>query len=298
MCTARICFIPRAAESIFQRPVLVSTNGTLIDDAVINKLASHNVEVQVSLDSPYPEKHNALRGAGVYEKAVENVKKLVNAGVYTILSMVYTRDNLQEFEDYMTLGLELGVHEVRFIPLRLIGGGVRFIEAAPDQYLTFLHLHDILERRPVFKRLLGRDFFSIALTMCRYSAQRINCGLGYKTVFIDADGKVFPCPNHVSSRFMCGNLQENDLVEIVRESPAMNQVRRMFHVEKYTRCRSCAFRMWCAGDCRGEVMALTNDPAAPSPHCTELRKLYKEMLWLIADGITLFDKDADINTFI
>ena len=283
----RLMYAIRKAESVFQRPVLLSTNGTLLNRDIIRKLSRRSVEIQVSLDSPFPERHNAIRGEGVYEKAVSNVRNLVKAGVYTILSMVYTRDNLDEFEDYLTLGMELGVNEVRFIPLRLIGGGLKYTDRVPDQYLAFQHLVCVLEKRPEFKKLLGRDFFSIAMSMCRYSSRRINCGLGYKTVFIDADGKIYPCPNHVSPGNICGSLEHNSLAGIVMESDVMHRFRETFRVTNYPRCQSCAFRAWCAGDCQGEVMALGRRAGAPSPHCFELQKLYREMLWLIADGFRL-----------
>ena len=41
---------------------------------------------------------------------------------------------------------------------------------------------------------------------------------------------------------------------------------------------------WCAGDCRGEVVASCGDWRQPSPHCDELREVYRWILWLLASG--------------
>ena len=64
----------------------------------------------------------------------------------------------------------------------------------------------------------------------------------------------------------------------------MEATRKRYHVANYTRCSRCTFRHWCAGDCRGEVLSVTDDPLAPSPHCKELRNMMIEMIWAIADG--------------
>ena len=77
-----------------------------------------------------------------------------------------------------------------------------------------------------------------------------------------------------------------DIFILKSDAPSKEEMtrRERYQVSRYRRCRSCAFRHWCAGDCRGEVLALTGDPTAPSPHCEELQEVYTEMLWLISGG--------------
>ena len=272
------------AGALFTSPACVSTNGTLLTPQAVETLAERRVDVQVSLDSPCAARHDAERGPGVFDKAVEGVRRLVEAGAYTILSMVYTRENYTEFEPYLDMALELGVNEARFIPMRMIGLGVDYRDLAPDQTRTFRHLMEILDRRPELGPLLRRDFFSILVTVCRYTASRTCCGIARRVIFIDADGKVYPCPNHTQADHVCGDLHEQHLADIFRNSPVLRAFREQYQVSRYTRCRTCPFRHWCAGDCRGEVLALTGDPLAPSPHCGELRETILEILWLIADG--------------
>lgn len=103
-------------------------------------------------------------------------------------------------------------------------------------------------------------------------------------VIADAIVSGYPCPNHVQPRHCCGDLRTGSLEQAILSSEAMQGMRARYQVQRYTACRTCAFRYWCAGDCRGEVLATTGDPAAPSPHCEELQRLFPRMLWLIADG--------------
>ena len=276
--------LDRGGQLFSPRP-LVSTNGTLLTDETVAQLASRRLELQVSLDSHLPQRHDAIRGPGVYHEALAGVRRVVRAGVHVILSMVYGRDSVQDFEPYLELALELGAREARFIPMRRLGRGSDVAsERGPDQAEAFAQLLQVLQRRPELRPLLLRDYFSITSTIMRFSAPRSGCGVGRRVILIDADGTVYPCPNHAAPEHACGNLQHSSLPALLHDSPVMQAMRRRYHVDRYTRCRRCPFRHWCAGDCRGEVLAITGDPADPSPHCEQLRLIYQQMLWLIADG--------------
>lgn len=271
------------AEQLFRTPTLVSTNGTALTASMVERLAARRVEVQVSIDSARGGVHDASRGAGVHAKAVEGARRLVRAGVPTILSMVYTRATQGELEAYLDLTLEVGAQEARFIPLRAIGGGRAQASSLPDQAAALETLLGILERRPEVRRLLGRDYFSIAKIACERSLRRSSCGIGRRVVFVDADGLVYPCPNHTGPEHCAGDVRREGLAAILA-GPVFEQVRARYQVSSYPRCRACAFRRWCAGDCRGEVLALTGDPEGPSPHCEELQKMFTRLMWIAADG--------------
>ena len=273
------------AGPLFARAPMISTNGTLLDDELVKELAARRVEVQVSLDSHRLDAHDAGRGDGVYATAMEGIARLVAAGVHTIVSMVLQRSNTEDMEGYLRLAMDLGVNEARFIPLRNAGAaGDHDPGAAPDRYAAFENLLDILARRPEFSRLLVRDFFSISMIQCRYTTSRVSCGIARRVIFIDADGEVYPCPNHVTPGFALGNVAADSLQHVLRDCALANELRDRYRVDHYTRCRDCPFSHWCAGDCRGEVLAVSGDPAAPSPHCKEQRAMYTRMLWHIADG--------------
>ncbi|MBI5544429.1 MAG: radical SAM protein [Deltaproteobacteria bacterium] len=273
------------AERIFRPATLLSTNGTLLeDDAVLATLAGHRVEVQVSIDGPTAEEHDAVRGAGVFAQATSAVRRLAAAGVRTIVSMVYTRRSAVRFEPLLDLARSLGAHEARFIPLRRIGAGLACAEDAPDQVAALEGLLEVLARRPELRPLLGRDWFSIQAAICRFSGARSGCGVASKVAFVDADGTVYPCPNHCAPALACGSLERSSLEEILRRSPTMQRLREDCRVERYPACRGCAFRHWCAGECRGEALAVTGDPFAPSPHCASLKEVFRRLLWLVADG--------------
>ncbi len=276
-----------------QRPVL-STNGTLITPELAGELAERGVEVQVSLDHHQPAAHDRVRGAGSYPAALEGLRALREVGAYTILCRVYARGDESQLEPYLDLAASLGVDEVRFIPLRGVGMGALDPGRLPDQLAAMRALVALLRRRPELAGLLARDWFSIAATLLGRGRGRTSCGIGRRVVLVDADGRVYPCPNHTDPEHAAGSLLEQDLSRILVGSPVFQRLRQRYHSARYTRCRSCPFRGWCAGDCRGEVLALTGDPTAPSPHCTQLRAVYTELLWLTATGRLPFGERATL----
>jgi sulfatase maturation enzyme AslB (radical SAM superfamily) len=69
-CRDDIFQILEAASDSFKGRVLVITNGTLIDDEKAKALADINVVVQVSLEGPDEESNDAIRGKGVFKKAL------------------------------------------------------------------------------------------------------------------------------------------------------------------------------------------------------------------------------------
>jgi sulfatase maturation enzyme AslB (radical SAM superfamily) len=101
----------------------VSTNGTLLPEALLRGLADAGLKVQVSLDGATAATNDAIRGAETFEKATATVGRLVGSGVPTTLGMVCCRENLAEVPDYFWLARHLGAEQVRFIPLKKLGNG-------------------------------------------------------------------------------------------------------------------------------------------------------------------------------
>lgn len=272
------------ARRDFSRAVTLSTNGTCVTPETAALLADHAVEVQVSLDSPDPAENDALRGRGAFAAATRAVRLLAHAGVRTLVSMVYTARTYRRLEPLLELCRALGAEEARFMPLRGLGRARGLLEQVPDQAVVLEHLLDVMGRRPELASRLGRGYFASLVRGCSRSSRRAGCGIGTDTLLVDADGTVYPCPNHCAPGFRVGSVAEQPLARIYRDSPELARLCAEYRVERYDDCRSCAFRRWCAGDCRGEVRARGGSASGRAPHCAELQRVYRRILWLLADG--------------
>lgn len=71
--------------------------------------------VNVSLDSPLEEEHDAMRGReGVFSEAMQAVRNALQAGLLVDIYVVIRRENLCHLERFHDLARVLGVHELTF----------------------------------------------------------------------------------------------------------------------------------------------------------------------------------------
>src|ERR671937_126109 len=73
-------------------PVTVLTNGTLIDDALADRLARisgsarYSLEIRVSLDAPTADENDAIRGRGSFASALGAIRRLAARGLPPIVT--------------------------------------------------------------------------------------------------------------------------------------------------------------------------------------------------------------------
>jgi molybdenum cofactor biosynthesis enzyme MoaA len=87
-------------------PATVLTNGTLLLERVVESLAAsreksiYSLELRVSIDAPDAATNDRIRGAGAFDRAMDGVRRLVNAGFLPIVTMAQTWDDTQTMTVY------------------------------------------------------------------------------------------------------------------------------------------------------------------------------------------------------
>ncbi len=178
--------------------LMLATNGSLMDEAVIEACLAHNVLVALGIDGPR-EQNNRLRvyadGQGTYDQIVKTLRELHERGVRTAVSASLTPYTLETLPTLTELLMELGVYKfgINFLKGRAV------MELMPEQcardtYLTreveavigrYRATGDTsyeyqVERK--WQAMVNRDFFPIDCTC--YGNQLV----------IRADGGVSNCP--------------------------------------------------------------------------------------------------------
>ncbi len=276
----------RFARKMRMNP-LISTNGTLIDDAFAKEAKRIGLEIQVSLDGPDAEMNDPLRGAGTFEKIRKGVAILNKHDVHTILSMVCCRSNFDSLKDFLDLAIEWGVAEARFIPLKQMGGAKSEAMEMVSHYEIVTKAYQLLKAYPAYRDLLGRDCLSILANTCRYSARRDSCGTGLQTFLLDADGALYPCLNLNQPAYVFGNIRDKslDFAKIWKKHESLGNIRTCTSVHNTERpCSNCLVKYWCLGGCRGETVVNTGDLKAQSIHCDDLKKTILEIFWILAEN--------------
>ena len=206
----------------------INTTGVLLDKGRVAELkAAGLTQCGVSIDHPDPARHDELRGLpGAYDKAVEAIRNLREAGILCQILTYTPRESIPEgVERIIALGRELGVFAVYlFFPM-----AVGRWDGAFERVLTD-------GERAAVRALQDLTFVHAELAT-RHS---VCCACRKGVLYVTPEGDVTPCP---FVPFVLGNAREHSLDAIWR-----------------SHCRS--LRLKCRGECpmneRGTREALRN----------------------------------------
>ena len=239
----------------------ILTNGTVIDRRVAERLSFYHPSfVQVSLDG-CREMHDAIRGAGNFDRAVEGLNNLRAHGITTMVSFTAQRENLGELKKLSRFCSEIGVDKLWFD--RVV------IPAEEDERGLTLDLTEYDRLLRDAARLSRRDRVSCdrALQFLYAKDKQIyRCEAGRRLLVILADGSVMPCRR---IPLIAANLKENTLLEIYRDSQVFRDIRDTVLPGQ---CAGCEYAESCHGGAKCIAYAKTNRYDIADPDCPLLRQ--------------------------
>jgi len=239
----------------------VSTNGTLLDDALVDELLRvAPVYLQVSLDGACADTNDAIRGRGTFARILAGIELLSERGYPDFsLNLVVTRLNVAEIADFDRLARRYGA-KTRLSRFRPSGAGCSTWE---DYRLTrdqLVELSAFLGDHPEI--LTGDSFF--ALTPDSRRALGLNmCGAAKMTCAVAPDGRVYPCAFLCHPDFLAGNVTAEPFAAIFRSSPVLERFREL----EVDTCRTCDRFSVCHGGCPAVACFLTESLDRPDPEC-------------------------------
>ncbi|MEE9911671.1 MAG: SPASM domain-containing protein [Deltaproteobacteria bacterium] len=268
------------------------TNGTLIDKDWASFLGRlRNISVQISIDGARKETHDAIRGKGVFAKALRAVGLLQEAGLKDRINFATTimAQNFDELPDIIQLAKDKGVPSVRFLPLRRQGrarsqwrdiGTVttgqyeRFFDFAGDGRLFC---------EPAVDVSCGLSGFLLDVSS-DISPDGIWCPVGFKLV-VTPNGRAFPCALMQTEEFVLGNVFEEGLAVVMR-SPAMRKTCGMLteRIRKIDDCAVCPFRNLCQAGCMGDALEDASTVWDKGRFCAYRKKLYEKVFCKLCAG--------------
>ncbi len=222
--------------------VALLTNGTLIDKEIARELGQRRekVLVQVDLDGPVPNVHDALRGVqGAFVRAKYAIKLLAEHGVSTRVAMNVTKDNLNYIEDTLLLAKSLGATWFIFTPMLDVGRGKNIdtvFSVEQVEYMGCLSQH-FYEEHGSFFSYLKPDVFR-----ARFEADR-NCGAGQRAVVLGPTGKVRPCPLLPEEYLTIGDLTTKSVFEVF-SNPVMSKLYELESPRERI-CGECEYALYC-----------------------------------------------------
>jgi len=267
-------------EYSFDIKIRVFTNGSFINNYPINFFNKYVDELQISIDGPFEELHDEIRGKGHFRIIMKNVKYLNSySGLVTISMSLYNESRL----DIFTKNFE---QFFKYINKNILNLRFNIItELLQGRCFSKLGFEEADRKTKLFLNLLKENFSHgidfIDDTKITRNYKKINCGYG-GTLTISADGQVFPCG--WTSKKSFGLYQEQTISDWIS---GLNTVFETYSVNNMSYCYSCDLKYICGGTCRIDNCNENNDILKPT--CTNSYK--QEMYHSLFRNDTSFENN-------
>ncbi len=240
--------------------VTLFSNGILIPRH-IDELKEIADVVQISVDGPGEESHDAIRGKGSFAKAMRAIHLLLDAGIETRVSTTIMANNWPAIRRDM--GRLIAEFEHKKLTFRVSYGAMSH---GRGEQLD--HSLDTEEVRRFVDGLLARFQTSEDRDNGPNVVQKVS-GCGYAEQLVVApDGLVYPC--HLLSGAL-GHVDDLPLKDITRY---LVKTASAFGVDNRLGCGTCDLRNLCGGTCRVDDEKQTGSRLITT--CTPEDKLRKK----------------------
>jgi radical SAM protein with 4Fe4S-binding SPASM domain len=196
------------------KPILMLTNGTVLNEANANKLIQMEVDALiVSIDGVNPETYSKIRVGGSLDKVEANVKRLLKLRGDSklprlCLRIIRMKDTEAEIQQFME----------RWTPILSTG-----------DLLHIQHFQDWAEK--VSDR-------SITSEEAQHSIVRGPCRMLWRNLSVHADGKVSACCHDSEDELIVGDVTEEDL-HTIWHGVKLNRLRSLHMENKFSEIPIC-----------------------------------------------------------
>jgi len=244
------------------RPIML-TNAVLITEEMAEELYSAGLStIQTSVDGLTPEVHNHIRGTST---AFDDVKKGIaifkEAGFEVHLSTVLNRQNFFQLEDILAIENLFGADKTYISFVHPLGRGKdKKFYLTPQQVKTYFVASHSIETGEILNEFIPRE----------------RCSIGTSPVVTPA-GDVYPCMLTKFEPLKLGNVRETTLTEIWQHSLLLKELFDC-SVYKLEPCKTCEYKLYCGGGCRGAAFAYHGTIYKNDPYtCRATRLIVKEL---------------------
>jgi SynChlorMet cassette radical SAM/SPASM protein ScmE len=262
----------------------ILSNGTLITDDMAEFLFSTGRcdGVQVSIDGSKPETHDAFRGKGNLNRAIEGIRCLKQHRVPVQVRVTIHRQNVSDLEAIAELLLEeIGLPGFSTNAASYMGLCRQNVEqvglSIEDRTLameTLLKLNQKYDGRisaqagPLAEALMWTEMEQArknGADSIPMGGSLTACGCVMDKIAVRADGTIVPCT--MLSHIELGRINRDDLKEIWQNHPEMKKMRQRQNISlnDFEFCNGCRYIDYCTGNCPGLAYTITGKVNHPSP---------------------------------
>jgi len=248
--------------------VTMSTNGLLLTKKLADfykRAGLHNI--QISLDSANPSKHNMIRGMqNAYEILIEKIKLLKKLKINFTIVTTLINQSPEEYSQVIDLAYKLGASAHKTNTTVPQGEGrklnAKILSIKEYKRIWIKKVKKYEGRMPVlaetmFVIQLGKNYISPPKI---FDLLRVGCPAGILTANINEYGEVNPCPFFPD--MVLGNIKKDNFKKIWN-----NKIANMFRDRaRITKCGKCENKNICGG-CRARSFGLFAKLNESDPLC-------------------------------
>jgi len=216
-----------AVTHIHKYELMISSNGTTINNRILPLLKNCKACVQISFDGP-EEYHDQFRGRkGAFAATCEGISKLINAGITVSLVSTLCRDNINFLPWIAHWAFSHGIDHLTIQPLWQLGRGYDIRDRKlnekemGDLFLQLSDLgHNYKDKGLNFSMVYRNRYHLLEHPCAAYACDGKKCHRKIekeiKKLVIKENGTVLPEIATLNPCFALGNIYENNLEELVK----------------------------------------------------------------------------------
>ncbi|MDK2565051.1 radical SAM protein [Romboutsia sedimentorum] len=242
--------------------IIICTNATLIKEKDIEYIAKNAYSIEISLDGFDEESCAKVRGKGVFNKVVRNIKLLKENGMKNIgLSMVVGNQNAYMVDDFYRLNRNLGTKPT-IRQFSAIGRG-------KDS------LNEYLENEKMVHYINENIYTDLSKIKSDY------CQAGSSQIFVNYDGNIYVCPLLQYEKFKIGNILnfDNEAIEKLfkRDLDAIKNFNNL-KPKNIDSCKKCEINIFCTG-CPAKMYTLLENKEVFEYNCKHMKKILLDKIF-------------------
>lgn len=237
-----VLYMVKELSPVREIAVSIFTNGTLVTRDYAQQLRDAGLKIaRVSLDGHTSEVHDAIRGKGAFEKTVEGIKNLKEVGIHVNTVSVISKINIKYHREIRDFVRQIADSN-DFVGVYPWGRASEDLNLTTDESFDF--------------RLASLESDKIVANV----SARNRCNVG-ETIYIKANGDIFPCFLLRFPEFKVGNIKENDLADIYKTDIIEELLK--ITVEDIEECKNCFVKYYCGGGCRAHAYRCSQSVYTP-----------------------------------
>jgi radical SAM protein with 4Fe4S-binding SPASM domain len=258
-------------EKIKNICLVLSTNGTLIDDKNIDLIVEKFDRVEISLDGIDEETCSATRGKGIFGRVINSVKCLQKKGFYNIgLSMVFGDKNMNLSKQFRELNKSLNTRALEryFVPE---GRG-------KENVLEYCSVNTNL---PIsIPKMLHKLYYDEGKRSKKISS--CSCSAFKSQIYIDDDGSIYPCPSLIKEKYKIGSIFERETVLNIKDKnlDKIDAYKRFqgLYPFNFEKCSKCDVNIFC-WNCPAVLDIAKEDEEDFKRWCSMMKPVLNGIVW-------------------